>query len=106
MDSIAWLILFILAFIGIMLFSGWCISKGIEYEAKAYAKAFVDELEKRIEKQKKKHEERFEKKRPKNQLWLCPICGEWQEEPATHLKEVHNVSDDMIQFWIEKGRWL
>jgi len=106
MDATAGIVLFILIFIGIILFSGWCIGKAIEYEAKTYAKAYVDELEKRL-KQKEKYEEKQEKEHSKNgKLWLCPICGKWQEKPATHLREAHNVSDDMIQFWIEKGKWI
>ena len=101
MDETAGIVLFILMIIGLILFSGWCIGKGIEYEAKAYAKAYVDELEKRLEKRKEKYKGRRESK-----LWLCPICGRWQTEPTTHLKKAHNVSDDMIQFWIEKGKWI
>jgi len=96
MNEMTWLILFILFIIGLFLFSGWGFSKAVNSVAKTFAKAFADELE-RLERQKER----------RNKLgWLCPICGELRKEPATHLKEAHNISDDMIQFWIEKGRWL
>ena len=98
MDETAGIVLFILMVIGLILFSGWCIGKGIEYEAKAYAKAYLKEL-RRLEKYEKKHLR-------SRKLWLCPICGKWQTEPTTHLREAHNMSDDMIQFWIEKGKWI
>ncbi|RLI22433.1 hypothetical protein DRO54_01160 [Candidatus Bathyarchaeota archaeon] len=110
MDPTVGIVLIILIFIGIILFTGWCISKTIEYEAKTYAKAYLDELEKRLkqkEKYEKKQEKEHEKEPSKNgKLWLCPICGKWQTEPTTHLREAHNVSDDMIQFWIGKGKWI
>ena len=98
MDVTTESVLLVLIIISLILFAGLWIIRDINNSAKAYAKAYLKEL-RRLEKYEKKH------LKPRK-LWLCPICGRWQTEPTTHLKKAHNVSDDMIQFWIEKGKWI
>jgi len=60
----------------------------------------LNEIERKEERKRKKR--RTEKRR----LWLCPICKTWVPKPETHLKTAHDTSDDMINFWIQKGSWL
>ena len=98
MDVTTESVLLVLIIISLVLFVGLWIIHDINNSAKSYAKTYLKEL-RRLEKYEKKH------LRPRK-LWLCPICGKWQTEPTTHLREAHNVSDDMIQFWIEKGKWI
>jgi len=58
------------------------------------------------ESERKGKRERKAKRTEKRKLWLCPICKTWVELPEKHLKIVHYISDDMIEFWIQKGKWL
>ena len=46
------------------------------------------------------------KRRMNHGLWLCPICGTWQENPAYHLRDEHNVPEHLIEWFIEHGTWL
>jgi hypothetical protein len=47
-----------------------------------------------------------EKSKNKEKMWLCPICGYWIKHPQAHLIKKHNVSNDMVTFWVEKGKWI
>jgi ribosomal protein L37AE/L43A len=92
----------ILICIALLLFGGFCFSYGLKLITKSAYK-----MAKEVQR-KKAEEKRYRKtvKGDTTKLWLCPICGHWQEDPELHLKEYHVVSDDMLDFWIEKGKWL
>ena len=36
-------------------------------------------------------------------VWICPICKRFNRKPKKHLKKEHIISDDMMDFWVQKG---
>jgi len=87
---------------GVILFSFWCVGKGIENIARIWAKEYVRQM---TGSEKDNEEEHYMEQNVSDKVWLCPICGYWQKNPKLHLKRKHKINDDMIEFWIKKGRW-
>jgi hypothetical protein len=100
-QALAILIVIIMC-IALLLFGGLCFSYGLKLITKSAYK-----MVKQAEKEEAKRKRHYETLRSDTtKLWLCPICGYWRENPELHLKTYHRVSDDMLEFWIEKGRWV
>jgi len=62
-----------------------------------------DQYEQTKEKKRNLCSQKGEMAMSEHAVWICPICKRFSREPRKHLKKEHDISDGMMDFWIQKG---